>query len=53
VVRRVHVRYQLRADPTKKETIDRVLSFHASKCPVARTIRDCVEVTTELELIPE
>ena len=53
VVRKVHVRYRLRADPGKREVIDRVLDFHARKCPVARTIDGCIEVTTELELIPE
>ena len=53
VVRRVHVRYRLRADPDKREVIDRVLGFHARKCPVARTIDGCIEVTTELELVPD
>jgi len=31
--------------------IDRVLGFHVSKCPVARTLEGCVEITTELELV--
>jgi uncharacterized OsmC-like protein len=53
VIRRVHVRYRLRADPEKREAIDRVLEFHARKCPVARTIGDCVNISTELELIEE
>lgn len=51
VVRRIHVLYRLRADPAKREAIDRVLEFHARKCPVARTIGDCVDISTELELI--
>jgi uncharacterized OsmC-like protein len=53
VVRRVHVRYLLRADPAHREVVERVLGFHARKCPVARTIEGCLEVTTELELLPE
>lgn len=53
VIRRVHVRYRLRADPERREAIDRVLEFHARKCPVARTIGDCVDISTELELIEE
>lgn len=53
VVRRIHVRYRLRADPGKREVIDRVLGFHASKCPVARTLGGCVDITTELDLVPE
>jgi uncharacterized OsmC-like protein len=51
VVRRVHVVYRLRADPEQREVIDRVLAFHARKCPVARTLEGCVEVTTRLDLI--
>ncbi|MGH2682343.1 MAG: hypothetical protein ACRDIX_03830 [Actinomycetota bacterium] len=53
VIRRVHVLYRLRADPERREAIDRVLGFHARKCPVARTIGDCVDISTELELIGE
>ncbi len=53
VVRRVHVLYRLRADPEKREAVDRVLEFHARKCPVARTIGDCVDISTELDLIEE
>ena len=51
MIRRIHVRYRLQADPDKREAIDRVLGFHASKCPVARTLEGCVEITTELELV--
>jgi uncharacterized OsmC-like protein len=53
VVRRVHVRYRLKADPDMREVIDRVLGFHARKCPVARTIDGCIEVTTELDLVSD
>jgi uncharacterized OsmC-like protein len=52
VVRRIRVRYRLKADQDKRAVIDRVLGFHVSKCPVARTLEGCVEITTELELVP-
>jgi hypothetical protein len=29
---------------------ERVHGFHAEFCPVARTIRDCVAITTSLEM---
>jgi uncharacterized OsmC-like protein len=51
VVRRINVTYRLRADPSQRETIDRVLEFHARRCPVARTLGECVEINTELELV--
>lgn len=51
VVKRIHVTYHLR-DPLSPEQGDdaqRVLEFHADFCPVARSIRDSIEITTALE----
>jgi hypothetical protein len=45
-----HVTYRLVADETQRATIERVLGFHADRCPVARTIGGCVEMSTSLEL---
>ena len=53
VLRRIHVRYTLRADPAMREKIDRAHDHHAKKCPVARSIGGSVDITTELDLIPE
>ena len=50
VIRRIHVGYHLKIDPAKREIAERVLGFHADFCPVARTIRDCVAITTSLEM---
>jgi uncharacterized OsmC-like protein len=50
VIRRIHVRYQLKLDPAKQPVAERVHSFHADYCPVARTIRDCVAISTSLEM---
>jgi uncharacterized OsmC-like protein len=50
VIRRIHVRYQLKLEPDQRETARRVHGFHADKCPVARTIRGCVAITTELQM---
>ena len=50
VVRRIHVTYRLAADETQREAIERVLGFHADRCPVARTIGGCVAISTRLEL---
>jgi len=50
VIRRIHVRYHLQIDPDKREVAERVLGFHADACPTARTIRDCVDITTSLEM---
>ncbi len=51
VLKRVHVRYTLTTDEdTDADTVERVHDFHASKCPVARSIGGSVEITTEYAL---
>jgi len=50
VVRRIHVTYQLRLRSEQREVAERVHGFHADACPVYRTIRDCVDTTTSLEM---
>jgi len=49
-VRRIHVRYRLKLDPAMREVAERVHGFHANFCPVARTIGDCVQITTSLDM---
>ncbi len=49
VLRRVHVRYKLKVPEDKRETVERVLEMHADRCPVARSIKGAIEVTTEVE----
>ena len=49
VIKRIRVRYHLQIDPANREVAERVLGFHADYCPVARTIRDCVEISTTVE----
>ena len=56
MVKRIHVTYHLAVDQAvvddekKRAAIDRVLGFHAERCPVARSIGGCVQITTGLEL---
>ena len=49
VLRRVHVKYKLRVPQEVRDTVARVLEMHADKCPVARSIKGAIEVTTEVE----
>lgn len=50
VIKRIHVEYHLKLHPDKRETAKRAHDMHVDFCPVARTIRDCVEITTELAM---
>jgi len=44
------VKYHLKLDLAKTEEAERAHRIHADYCPVARTIRDCVEISTTLEM---
>jgi uncharacterized OsmC-like protein len=50
IIRRVQVRYHLKVEAAKREIADRVLGFHAERCPVARTLTPCVAISTALEM---
>ena len=50
VIKRIHVTYQLKLQPEQHETALKVHGFHIDYCPVARTIKGCVEITTELKM---
>jgi uncharacterized OsmC-like protein len=49
VIRRIEVTYHLKLDDEHRPTAERVLEFHADYCPVARTLKGCVEIETSLE----
>ena len=46
------MRYELEVDEdADRETIERVHGFHADHCPVARSIRDAIDVSTSLDVV--
>lgn len=50
VIKRIHVRYHLTGCPDdRREAAERAHAFHASRCPVAKSIGSAIEITTELE----
>ncbi len=44
VLTRIDVHYTLRIPAGSRETVDRALSRHVSKCPTARSLEGAVEV---------
>ena len=52
VIRRIHVRLKLKAAESDWETAARVHGFFADKCPVYRTLKPAIAMTTELILEP-
>ncbi|GAC1679777.1 MAG: hypothetical protein PVS3B2_21730 [Candidatus Dormibacteraceae bacterium] len=50
VIKRIRVRYTLTGCPEdKREAAERSHSFHASRCPVAKSIEKAIEISTELK----
>ena len=50
VLTRILVRYTLRIPHGSRETVERVLERHASKCPTAASLRGSVAVDWEAEI---
>ena len=52
VIRRIHVRMLLKANEEQRATAERVHGMFADRCPVYRTLRDSIAMTTELVFEP-
>ena len=50
VIKRIHVSYRLKLEPEQRKIAEKVHGFHIDYCPVARTMKGCVDITTELNL---
>ena len=49
VLKRIKQTFHLSADEGDREQIERVLEVYAASCPVARSIRESIEITSELD----
>jgi len=52
VVKRITATFHLAADERDRETIERVVEVYADGCPVARSIKESIEIKSELDLTP-
>jgi uncharacterized OsmC-like protein len=50
VIKRIHVRMTLKAEDAHRETATRVHGIFADKCPVYRSLKAAIQMTTELIL---
>ena len=48
VIRRIHVVLTLKAEESQRETAQRIHGFFADRCPVYRTLKPAITITTEL-----
>jgi uncharacterized OsmC-like protein len=49
VVKRIEQIFYLTADEKDRDTIERVLEVYADSCPVARSIKGSIEISSELD----
>ena len=52
VIRRIHVRMELKVTPEQKDAAERVHGFYANSCPLFRTLKSAIAITSELALLP-
>lgn len=50
VLTKVHVHYSLRVPSGSRETVDRALERHVSKCPTAQSLKDAVEFSWSADI---
>ena len=48
--KRIAITLHLTADEKDRETVERVLEVYEDSCPVARSIKDAIEINSELDL---
>ncbi len=53
IIRRVHVRFLLKASENVRDTVERVHSVYKDKCPVYRTLQPAMEITSAFELVED
>jgi uncharacterized OsmC-like protein len=52
VIKRIHLRLKLKAPEAERETALRVHGFYQDRCPVYRSLRAAIAITTELAFEP-
>ena len=53
VIKRIHVVHTLTAAPDKRETAERVHGIYADHCPLYRSVKGAIAVSSSLSIIPE
>jgi uncharacterized OsmC-like protein len=52
VIKRIRVHYTLKGcPPEKRDAAERAHNHHASRCPVHKSIGNCIAMTTELQFV--
>ena len=52
VIKRIRQTFHLSAAEADRETVERVLGVYADSCPVARSVKGSIGITSELDFTP-
>lgn len=52
VIKRIKQTFHLSADAGDREKIERVLNVYADSCPVARSVKGSIQITSDLDFTP-
>jgi len=53
LIKRIHLKLRLKAPESARATAERVHGIYADKCPVYRSLKAAIAITTELVFEPE
>ena len=53
VIRRIHVAMQLVASEESRETVERVHGIYAMRCPLYRTLRNAIQLSSSYALVSQ
>lgn len=53
IIKRIHVLHILRAAPSDQQTAERVHGIYANQCPLYRSVKDAIVVTSALSFVKE
>ncbi len=51
VIRRIRQTFHLAVPNEERETVERVLSVYADSCPVARSVKGSIEISSKVEFV--
>lgn len=53
VIKRLRVKYHLKIPKGKRPEAERAISTHERKCPAATSVRDCIKIRYESDIVEE
>lgn len=51
VIRRIHAEFTLHASENHRDVVDRVHGFYIDKCPVYRSLRAAIQITSSYKIV--